>query len=212
MVIVVDLGDDVQSYAETFPTLVFPRPPTCPGCAAIGHLIGHGSYPRTVADSTHGIPIRIKRLFCTACHQTISLVPTFCLPWRHYATTTIQAVLTLRIETHASWTGIGRRFLPADLPTRTTVREWVAAFAHASTRYLPAVLRHLATWSPRSGAIEVALADIGEQSGPSAQLITAVAHLLGELRDVGVTVAAGSRRWLATLWQWGNSAKLGRLV
>jgi Domain of unknown function (DUF6431) len=212
MVIVVDYGDDVQHYAATFAMRPLHRPPACPGCAAVDHLIRHGSYPRTVADPTQPIPIRIHRLLCTACHRTVSLLPAFCLPWRHYASATIQTVLTLRIAAKASWRRIGQRFLPADLPTRTTCREWVGAFAHASARYLPAVLQHLAHWASRSSAVEVTLADLGEQPDPPSQLVAAVPHLLVELREAGVSVAKGSERWLATLWQWGTGRKLGRVV
>lgn len=175
-------------------------------------MIGHGSYGRRVAEPARVTLIRVKRLFCTVCHHTMSLLPTFCLPCRHYATATIQTVLAARHEAHASWARIGQRFLPADLPTRTTCREWVGAFAPASTRYRPALLGHLATWARRSSAIEVALTDLGEHPDPPAQLIAAVPHLLVALREAGVSVANGSERWLATLWQWGNGRKLGRVV
>lgn len=212
MVIVVDSGDDVQHDAQTFATRPLPRPSSCPTCATIGHLIGHGSYPRTVAQPTQTISIRIQRLLCTACHHTVSLLPSFCLPFRHYATATIQSVLTLRTEAHASWRRIGQRFQPADLPTRTTCREWAGAFAHASTRYLSAVLQHLVHWTSRSSAIEVTLTDLGARHDPPAQLVAAVPHLLVGLREVGVRVVQGSERWLATLWQWGNARKLGRVV
>ena len=212
MVIVVDSGDDVQHYAQTFATRPLPRPASCPGCAAIGRLIGHGSYSRTVVQPTQTIPIRIQRLLCTACHHTLSLLPACCLPFRHYATATIQTVLTLRTEAQVSWSRIGQRFLPADLPTRTTCREWAGAFAHASTRYLSAVLQHLAHWASRSSAIEVTLADLGAQRDPPAQLVAAVPHLLAALREARISVAKGSGRWLATLWQWGNGRQLGRVV
>lgn len=212
MVIVVDSGDDVQRYAQTFASRPLPRAASCPGCSAIGHLIRHGSYSRTVVQPTQTIPIRIQRLLCTACHHTVSLLPSFCLPWRQYASTTIQTVLTLRIAAKASWCRIGQRFLPADLPTRTTCREWAGAFAHASTRYLSAVLQHLAHWASRSSAVEVTLADLGARHDPPAQLVAAVPHLLVGLREAGISVARGSERWLATLWQWGNGRKLGRVA
>ncbi len=212
MVIVVDFGEDVQHYAEKFAELVWRRPSVCPQCAAPGQVVGHGSYGRTVTDPTQTVVIRVKRLLCTACRRTLALLPTFCLPFRHYQTATIQAVLALRVETHASWNTIGRRFAPADVPTRTTCREWVAAFRHASRRYLPHLLQQLATWTVGSVALEVAVADLARVRRGPEQLIAAVPHLVAWLGDVGVPVRGGSRSWLATLGQWGNGAKLGRLV
>jgi hypothetical protein len=212
MVIVVDCGDDVQRYAQDFPTLVFPRPLACPRCATAGHLVGHGSYPRTVIDPTRAIAIRVKRLLCTVCRRTVSLLPTFCLPWRHYQTTTIQAVLGRRVVAKGSWAAVQRCFCPADLPTRTTCREWVGAFARASERYGAHLFRALATWPARSSSVDVAVSDLAGVAGPSAQLIAAVPHLLSWLGDVGVQVVGGGQRWLATLWQWGSITQLGRLV
>lgn len=212
MVIVVNFGDDVQRYAHDFAGIHIPVPSVCPGCAASGHLIGHGSYPRTAATPTDALPIRVKRLLCTACRRTVSLLPTFCLPFRHYQTATIQAVLSMRLELHASWSVIRRRVLPAEVPTRTTCREWVGAFARASGRYLPPLLRHLATWAARSSAVELALGEIGAQPSGAAQLMSAVPHLLATLQEAGLLIPDGGRRWLAALWQWGHGRLLGRLV
>jgi hypothetical protein len=196
VVIVVNFGDDVQRYAHEFAGFTVTPPPACPQCAASGHLIGHGSYPRTVAAPTDAIPIRVKRLLCTACRHTLSLLPTFSLPFRHYQTATIQTVLTLRLEAHAAWSAVHDRFAPADLPSQTTCREWVAAFTQASASYLSPLLRHLATWAARSTG--------------AGQLIAAVPHLLGGLAAAGLPIADGSRRWLAALWQWGHGRELGR--
>lgn len=212
VVIVVDCGDDVQRYAQEFADRVFPRPAACPACAVVGHLVGHGSYPRTVSAPTETISVRVKRFRCTACQRTVALLPSFCLPFRHYASATMQTVLSVRHEGHASWAQIRERFAPSDLPTRTTCREWVGAFQQASRSYLSALLRQLATWARHSVTLEVALADIARVPTAAAQLIAAVPHLLGWLGDHAQMVAEGSRRWLTTLWQWGNGGKLGRLV
>jgi hypothetical protein len=165
-----------------------------------------------VADATHAHPIQVKRLLCTACRRTLALLPTFCLPFRHYQTATIQTVLTLRTNQRASWRAIARRFTPADVPTRTTSREWVDAFTRASARYLPRLVHQLATWPVRSSALEITVADLASVSAGPAQLIAAVPHLVAWLGEVGMPVVEGSRSWLATLWQWGNGTKLGRLV
>jgi Domain of unknown function (DUF6431) len=212
VVIVVDFGEDVQRYAEKFADFVFPRLPICPLCAAPGHVVGHGSYPRTVTEPTHTQTIPVKRLLCTACRHTLALLPTFCLPFRHYRTAAIQTVLTLRTEGRASWSAIARRFAPADVPTRTTSREWVDAFTGASARYLSRLIHQLATWPVRSVALEVAVADLAIGPTGPARLIAAVPHLVAWLSDVGLPLEEGRCGWLATLWQWGNGAKLGRLV
>lgn len=212
VVIVVDCGEDVQHYAETFADLVVLPPPVCPQCAVAGRLIGHGSYGRTLTDATRAVAIRVKRLLCTACRHTHALLPTFCLPFRHYQTATIQTVLTLRIDGGVSWSALRRRFAPSEVPSPTTCRAWVGAFGHASARYLPRLVQYLAAWTTRSVSLEVAVADLARVPSAAKQLIAAVPHLVAWLGEVGVVVRGGSRSWLATLWQWGDGAKLGRLV
>jgi hypothetical protein len=212
MLIVVDGGDDVQRYAREFSALAFPRPPACPRCAVAGHLIGHGSYPRTVADPIQAVAIRIKRLLCTACRHTLSLLPTFCLPCRHYATATIQAVLTVRVEAHGSWREARARFHPAEVPTLTTCREWVDVFRSASSPYLARLLQVLASDPLHAPSPELLLADLAALPPGPAQLVGAVPHLLSWLQGIGRGAPDGNRRWLATLWQWGSGLKLGRLV
>ena len=212
MPIVVDCGADVQRYLREFAEQPLPRPLACPRCAAAGHLVGHGSYPRQVIDPTRVVAIRVQRLLCTACRHTLSLLPSFCLPFRHYATATIQAVLALRVEVHASWREVRAHFQPADLPTLTTCREWVGAFRDASARYLPRLLRALAHDPLNAPSLELALADLATLPDAPARLVGAVPHLLAWLKRWGRGVPDGSRRWLATLGQWGSGMKLGRLV
>ncbi len=212
MIIVVNFGEDVQQYAETFAQIAFLRPAVCPGCVTPGLLVGHGSYPRTVTDVIRTVGIRVKRFFCTACRHTIALLPSFCLPFRHYQSATIQTVLTMRTIGQASWSAVARRFEPADLPSRTSCREWVDAFGRASARYLPRLLEQLARWSVRSSTLEGVIADLARFATRSAQLIVAVPHLVGWLAEMGWPVAGGGSHWLATLASWGSGAKLGRVV
>jgi hypothetical protein len=212
MVIVAEFGPDVQHYAREFPRLTIPRPKTCPHCAASDRLVGHGSYPRNAVGPLQSTPIRVKRFFCPVCSKTVSLLPTFCLPWRHYQTATIQTVLDLRFAAQASWSAIRQRFLPSDLPTLTTCREWVTAFARHGEAYLQQLVQQLARWQLSPGKLEVAVEELAEAARAPQQLVAAVPHLVAFLHDSGVELAAGASRWLATLWQWGHSQKLGRLV
>ncbi len=212
VLIVAEFGPDVQHYARQFAHLIIPRPRNCPLCTASDRLVGHGSYPRVAVDHHEAIPIRVKRFLCAACRKTISVLPTFCLPWRHYQTATIQTVLDLRFCTQASWSGIRRRFLPGDLPTPTTCREWVGAFAQRSDAYLQHLVRQLARWQLAPGKLEVAIEELASGYKAPQRLVAAVPHLVAFLRDNGVEVVSGATRWLATLWQWGHSQELGRLV
>jgi len=212
VLIVAEFGSDVQHYARQFAHLTIPRPKRCPHCAACDRLVGHGSYPRIAVDHHEAIPIRIKRFLCGACQKTVSVLPTFCLPWRHYQTATIQTVLDLRLGAQTSWSAIRRRFLPCDLPTQTTCREWVGAFAQHSDPYLQQLLGQLARWQLAPGKLEVAVEEVASAAKRPQQLVAAVPHLVAFLRDSGIDVAESATRWLATLWQWGHSQKLGRLV
>ncbi len=212
VLIVAELGPDVQHYARQFVHLTIPRPKNCPHCQALDRLVGHGSYPRSAVDHLQAIPIRVKRFLCAACQKTLSVLPSFCLPWRHYQTATIQTVLDLRIGAGASWSAIRRRFRPADLPTQTTCREWVGAFAQHSGGYLQQLLRQLAHWQLAPGKLEVAVEELASVAKGPEQLVAVVPHLLAFLHDHAVEVAPGANRWLATLWQWGHSQKLARLV
>src|SRR3990172_3189868 len=129
MIILAAFGPDVQLYQRQFGQLVFPRPKTCPRCDAADHLIGHGSYPRSVCDHNEALAIRVKRFLCTMCRHTISLLPSFCLPYRHYLAGVIQRVLDLRFQKQASWAIIRRHFAPCELPVLSTCRAWVHTFA-----------------------------------------------------------------------------------
>lgn len=212
LLIVADFGSDVQSYVREFASLTFPRPEKCPHCDAPGRLVGHGSYPRNAVDHAGAIPIRVKRFLCTACRRTISLLPAFCLPWRHYVAATIQSVLDLRVVRGASWSSIERRFNQTGVPAPATCREWTAAFARQSNPYVDRLLQQLARWQLSPGHLEVAIESLAREPSTSRQLVAAVPHLIAFLGESGVRVAGGATRWLSTLWRWGHAARLGRLV
>lgn len=211
MVIVADFGSDVQRYQSEFCQLTI-SPPRCPHCSAAKGLVGHGSYRRTACDESQSFVILVKRFLCPLCRHTVSLLPSFCLPHRHYLASTIQTVLSLRFQAGSSWQTIGQRFLPSELPALSSCREWTVRFAGASEVYLNALLHQLATWQLAPGKLELALADIADFPKGPCQLVAAVPHLVAWLGDNGMRIVEGGKRWLSTLWQWGHGVKLGRLV
>ena len=212
MIILAAFGPDVQHYQRQFAQLVFPRPKTCPRCDAADHLIGHGSYPRSVCDHNKALAIRVKRFLCTMCRHTISLLPSFCLPYRHYLAGVIQRVLDLRFQKQASWATIRRHFAPCELPVLSTCRAWVHTFACSAEQALPRLLQQLATWQRQPGKLELLLGELGGLAEGPAQLLAAVPHLVAWLRESGFALPEGADRWLPALTRWGQSAKLGRLV
>jgi hypothetical protein len=212
VVIVAEFGPDVQHYARQFAHLTIPPPKNCPHCQALDRLVGHGSYPRSAVDPLLSTPIRVKRFLCAACQKTLSVLPSFCLPWRHYQTASIQSVLDLRCSARASWSAIQRRFRYAGVPTLTTCREWVAAFGQHSGSYLQHLVQQLARWQLAPGKLEVAVEELASESRAPERLVAAVPHLVAFLRDSGVAITEGATRWLAILWRWGHSQGLGRLV
>ena len=212
MIILADFGSDVQRYQREFDQRAFHRPKNCPQCAAAKHLIGHGSYPRRVCDQHQAFAIRVKRLLCTACRHTIALLPSFCLPYRHYLAAVIQRVLDLRFQQKASWATIRCHFAPAELPALSTYRAWVNAFAFVAERAVATLLRQLATWQQQPGKLELLLAELGALPAGPRQLVAAVPHLVAWLRDKGHALPEAGSRWLATLTRWGQAMKLGRVV
>jgi len=212
MVIVADFGLNVQRYRSEFCNLRFSPPRSCPHCAEAEHLIGHGSYRRTVCDEARSFVIRVKRFLCTLCRHTVSLLPSFCLPYRHYLTSTIQRVLSFRFEVSSSWKTIGERFSSSGTPGINSCREWIRSFTAASEVYLKHLLQQLAHWQLSPGKLELAIADVSAKSTSPEQLVAAVPHLLAWLQDNGLKVPEGPKRWLAVVWQWGHRVKLGRLV
>jgi hypothetical protein len=65
MVIVMDLGAEVQSYSARFDALLFPRPAVCPHCETSGTVIGHRFYERQPTHGKHDYRIQIKRWCCS---------------------------------------------------------------------------------------------------------------------------------------------------
>lgn len=212
VIILADFGSDIQRYQQEFSRLAVPHPQRCPACAASGRLIGHGSYPRGACDQTQFFLIRVKRLLCTLCRHTISLLPSFCLPHRHYLAATIQGVLALRFQQNASWAAIRRCFLPAELPALSTCRGWVKTFGMAADRYVASLLQQLALWPLQPGKLELTLAALGAVPKGPEQLLAVVPHLGAWLRDNGLTLPTAGRTWLQTLARWGQTMKLVRLV
>jgi len=210
--IVTDFGGDVHAYLDQFKQLNFPRPAVCPHCQVAGRMIGHGFYLRKALDLAQVYELRVKRWCCDACHQTVALLPSFLLRFRHYLLIVIQAVVVTRFEDAASWTQVSRRCAVNGAPSPRTIGRWCAAWAEHAAVWWAAVQQTLAEHDASSPLLD----PLGEAAGPRAApraLLHAAFHLLAwaktrwiELVDYGLTDR------LRFLWHWGAGQGLGRLI
>lgn len=210
MVIVVAFGPEIQQYIENEGYKLCPRPAQCGHCQTVGRMVGHGSYRRKPKDLKRAWWMRVKRWRCQNCGRTMSCLPSFLLPWRHYLAWVIQAVLVRRLEGGGSWAEVVARCSDQGLPTPRTMQRWVGAFKGRAAGWLLAVLGELARQERGSRWLE--------PRGPTTQsatqsLLLASLDLLAwaksrwpELAGYGV----GDR--LAFLSHWGSGHGLGRLV
>lgn len=212
MVIVTEFHCLVHEYANHFSQLVFPRPEVCPHCHAINVFIGHGFYPRKPLSPTQVYHIWIKRWYCKACRQTLSLLPSFVLRFRHYLLDVIQSVVVTRFEDGVSWTQVACRCVVAGLPSSRTIRRWCVSFAAHAPTWWAAIQQTLAQHDASSPLLD----PLGEQAGPRdapRALLHAALHLLAWAKTRWTDVGEyGLDDRLRFLWHWGAGQGLGRLI
>jgi hypothetical protein len=76
----------VQDYIDHFETLIFPRPDRCWQCTSQCPLIKHSIYKRQLKDVDRDYKnIPIQRFLCKACGRTVSFLPSFAVPYKHYS-------------------------------------------------------------------------------------------------------------------------------
>ncbi len=209
---VVDFGLDVHEYLQRFPQLDFPRPQVCPLCGEVCPLHSHGSYQRRVCCPEGCSDIPIQRLRCSICGRTVSLLPSFCLPFRHYLARIIEAVLVLRLQAGRSWSQLRALVCHEGLPAWSTLRQWVGSFRCSSEDYLGLLLKQLADWQLGPGKLELLLDDLPARGDSAPRLLAAAGHLWVWLVEQGWARLGQGRGWLSVLCQWGGWRGLRRLL
>lgn len=212
MAIVTDFGCDVQTYADKFDRLCFPRPKVCLHCQAVDVFIGHGYYQRKPLDQQRAYRIWVKRWLCKACRRTVSLLPSFLLSFRHYLLEVIQQVVVARFEDDGSWKQVLQRCTWLDAPAERTVKRWCRSFATHAPSWLSDVQQ---TLSLQDAALPW-LDAVGEPTKPrhtAGALLRAATHLLAWAKTRWSDVLSyGLNDRLRFLWLWGHGRGLRRLV
>lgn len=216
MPIVFYAGVDAQMYSEQQGYRQAPRPERCPHCQAVGTLIGHGSYPRKALDVEQVYPVCIRRWKCTACRQTVAMLPSFLLRFRHYLVAVIQTAVVGRYEQQRSWSRVEAQTAALGVPSRRTLGRWCQSFAQHAPAWLATVLAWLAMQDSASPALDP-LGEFARTATTAQALLVAAVHLLAwaqahwpVLAALGATPGLNVR--LSVLWQWGHTHGLARLV
>jgi Domain of unknown function (DUF6431) len=212
MVIVTDFGCLVHEYVERCSGLVFPRPNECPHCRVVDTLIGHGFYERKALSPTAVYVLRVKRWYCNACQQTVSLLPSFLLRFRHYLLDVVQSVVVTRFEDEASWAQVSQRCAVDRAPSSRTIRRWCDSLAEHASVWWAAIQQTLAEHDAASPLLD----PLGESAGPRdapRALLSAALHLLAWAKTQWPALADyGLEDRFRFLWHWGAGRGLGRLI
>jgi hypothetical protein len=129
MSILADYGCDEQTYIDQAEHRESACPPGCLLCGENGCLIGHGYYLRKVKGENQAYFIWIKRWLCKICRRTLSVIPNFLLPYRHYLVRVVQMVVAAFYESEQSWKRVSETCAQDGTPDLRTMQRWCKALA-----------------------------------------------------------------------------------
>lgn len=95
MQVLVDAHMSLQEYAQRYREVEWPTLEVCPVCGAHARLRGHGWYHRNALPAREiELVVMVHRLFCPVCRRTVSLLPSFLLPFfQHTARFVVKSLL-----------------------------------------------------------------------------------------------------------------------
>lgn len=84
MQVVVHIDGAAESYIQEKRFERLKAPECCPNCKSQKRLRAHGYYERSIAalESVRCMRLHVRRFRCFDCQRTISLLPSFCQPYR----------------------------------------------------------------------------------------------------------------------------------
>lgn len=212
MSILVDYGCNEQVYIDQGKHRDSGCPKGCLRCGGQNCLIGYGYYPRKAKDEQRSYLIWVKRWYCKDCHRTLSVLPNFLFPHRHYLVRVIQSVVTAYFEGGKNWEQITQICCRQGTPALRTLQRWCKALSGYAIRWLVGIQQFLA----QQDSLSAWLDPQGEapSAGNSAvALLAASLHLLAWAKTEWVELKGyGLNDRLQFLGLWGSERDLGRLV
>lgn len=91
-----------KKYLEQFKSLTFSKPDKCHNCGGRHSFHSHGCYWRNIITDTYEERIPVARLCCKFCNQTVSLLPSFALPYFQYSLDFILKALSIIFKTNST--------------------------------------------------------------------------------------------------------------
>ena len=79
------LESQISEYLQGFKEKSPPKPAACEVCKHADCLQWYGTYVRSLIALAKTYSVPIRRLYCTACHHTFALLPSFIRKFHRYA-------------------------------------------------------------------------------------------------------------------------------
>ena len=117
----------IQQYNEQYADSAHKRSCSCAMCGARNSLRAHGSYWRSVSDSSFDGRIRVRRYLCLACRRTLSLLPEFVLPYVRSTITVLGLFLRARLLEHKTLKASANAAGDSRMPYQRG-QQWVRRF------------------------------------------------------------------------------------
>lgn len=117
----------IEKYDEEIADPSRYRPDHCPQCQAAHGLSAHGFYTRTLVDAGFDGTIRVRRYLCRFCQRTVSLLPSFALPYLRFGITVIALFLVARLLQGATLAAAATKAAQAAMPYQRG-QFWIRRF------------------------------------------------------------------------------------
>ena len=129
-------GTNVEHYIKHWSGLRPPGPTSCPFTDCDGGAMGyHGHYKRCVIlPNFSSEPFGVHRYRCATCKRTLSFLPDFCVPYKHFGSDIIFLVLQFLLFFGHSVREVSNPFgsLNSFGLSRWCVNEWLCQFERNS--------------------------------------------------------------------------------
>lgn len=95
MQIITHFSMSSQQYILQFKSLQISRPEKCPNCGVSNSFHGHGCYWRNIVTDNYEERMPVARFCCKVCSLTVSMLPSFVLPYFQHSLAFILAALSV---------------------------------------------------------------------------------------------------------------------